>query len=148
VVAVEAIKVSAAVAFQAGELLLLGVVQAANAGAQELAQTGNPVAAVEAAATQAADVVNVASTIVKASVATAATNIRSAATQDLPTTHSTRLPGATPNVRNPVKPMAVRTGIAQLNRVVKSVTGSLSGPKSLHPNKSDSVSADKGKHAR
>jgi len=80
VVAVEAIKVSAAVAFQAGELLLLGVVQAANAGAQELAQTVNLVAAVEAAASQAADVVNVASSIVKASVATAATNMRSAAT--------------------------------------------------------------------
>jgi hypothetical protein len=159
VVAVEAIRVSAAIAFQAGELLLLGVVQTANAGAQELAQTGNPIAAVEAAAGQAADVVDVASTIVKNSVDTAVTNIRAAATQTVPTTHSVQLPVATPKAHSavtevkadavtPDKPMTVRPGIDRVNTVVKSVTGSLSGLKSLHLNKSDTNSGNKGKHAR
>lgn len=78
VVAVEAIKVTAAVAFQAGELLLLGVVQTVDAGAQELARSGDPLAAVSAAAAQATEVVNVASDIVSDSVDTAVTNIRGA----------------------------------------------------------------------
>ncbi|MHC9293875.1 hypothetical protein ACRCUN_15535 [Mycobacterium sp. LTG2003] len=78
VVAVEAIKVTAAVAFQAGELLLLGVVQTVDAGAQELARSGDPLAALSAAAAQATDVVNVASDIVSDSVDTAVTNIRGA----------------------------------------------------------------------
>ena len=42
VVAVEAINVATAVAFQAGELLLAGVVQTADAAAQELARSGDP----------------------------------------------------------------------------------------------------------
>ncbi|KWX24209.1 hypothetical protein AFM11_09420 [Mycolicibacterium wolinskyi] len=78
VVAVEAIKVTAAVAFQAGELLLLGVVQTVDAGAQELARSGDPLAAVSAAAAQATEVVDVASDIVSDSVDTAVTNIRGA----------------------------------------------------------------------
>ena len=45
VVSVEAINVTTAVAFQAGELLLAGVVQIPNAVAQELAQSGDPGAA-------------------------------------------------------------------------------------------------------
>ncbi|WP_421876644.1 hypothetical protein [Mycolicibacterium wolinskyi] len=78
VVAVEAIKVTAAVAFQAGELLLLGVVQTVDAGAQEFARSGDPLAAVSAAAAQATEVVDVASDIVSDSVDTAVTNIRGA----------------------------------------------------------------------
>ncbi|ORX09739.1 hypothetical protein AWC31_05805 [Mycolicibacterium wolinskyi] len=78
VVAVEAIKVTAAVAFQAGELLVLGVVQTVDAGAQELARSGDPLAAVSAAAAQATEVVDVASDIVSDSVDTAVTNIRGA----------------------------------------------------------------------
>lgn len=84
VVAVEAIKVSAAVAFQAGELLLLGVVQTVDAGAQELARSGDPVAAVAAAARQAIDVVNVASGIVTDSLDTAVTNIDAALKDPFP----------------------------------------------------------------
>ncbi|WP_198344354.1 hypothetical protein [Mycobacterium dioxanotrophicus] len=158
VVAVEAIKVSAAVAFEAGELVLLGVVQTANAGAQELAKTGNPVAAVEAAATQAADVVHVASTIVKDSVDTAVTNIRAAAKQEFPTAHSTGLPVAAPKAHpsvadatsgdavTPGKPPTARPGADRVNRVVKSLAGSHS--KALHPNKSESTTDRKGRHAR
>jgi hypothetical protein len=78
VVAVEAIKVAAAVAFQAGELVLLGVVQTADAGAQELARSGDPVRAIAAAVTQAGDVLETASKIVNDSVQTAATNIHDA----------------------------------------------------------------------
>ena len=48
VVAVEAVNVTTAVAFQAGELLLAGVVQTADAAAQELAQSGDPAAALAA----------------------------------------------------------------------------------------------------
>jgi hypothetical protein len=55
VVAVEAIRVFAAVAFQAGELLLLGIVQTPDAVAQELAQSGDPVAALAAGAAQATE---------------------------------------------------------------------------------------------
>lgn len=78
VVAVEAIKVAAAVAFQAGELVLLGVVQTADAAAQELARSGDPVRALSAAAEQAGDVLQTASKIVTDSVQTAATNIHTA----------------------------------------------------------------------
>ncbi|AKS33412.1 hypothetical protein [Mycolicibacterium goodii] len=79
VVAVEAIKVFAAVAFQAGELVLLGVVQTADAAAQELARSGDPVRALSAAVQQAGDVLQTASKIITDSVQTAATNIRDAA---------------------------------------------------------------------
>lgn len=158
VVAVEAIKVSAAVAFQAGELVLLGVVQTANAGAQALAETGNPVAAVEAAANQAADVVHVASTIVKDSVDTAVTNIRAAAAHEFPATHSVGLPVAAPkshaspaevdtgNAVKPDKPLTALPAIDRVNRVVKSVADAQS--KALHPNTSDSATGRKGRHAR
>lgn len=78
VVAVETIKVSAAVAFEAGELVLLGVVQTADAGAQELARTGNPSAAVTAAVGEADTVVRVAANIVTDSVNTATKNIGAA----------------------------------------------------------------------
>lgn len=78
VVAVEAIKVAAAVAFQAGELVLLGVVQTADAAAQELARSGDPVRALSAAVEQAGDVLQTASKIVTDSVQTAATNIHTA----------------------------------------------------------------------
>lgn len=79
VVAVEAIKVLAAVAFQAGELVLLGVPQTVDAAAQELARSGDPVRALSAAVEQAGDVVRTASTIVTDSLQTAATNIHDAA---------------------------------------------------------------------
>lgn len=78
VVVVEAIKVSAAVAFEAGELGLLGIVQTADAGAQELARSGDPAAAVTAAAGEAGKVVRQASSIVTDSVDTAVKNVAAA----------------------------------------------------------------------
>lgn len=77
VVAVEAINVTTAVAFQAGELLLSGAVQIADASAQELARSGNPAAALAAGATQARQVAATASAPVVAAVDAAVTNIRS-----------------------------------------------------------------------
>jgi len=76
VLAVETIRVSAAVAFQAGEILLLGVVQTADAAAQELAASGDPAAALTAGATQARASVATATGIVTDAVDTAVTNIR------------------------------------------------------------------------
>jgi hypothetical protein len=75
VVAVEAINVVTAVAFQAGELLLAGVVQTADAAAQELARSGDPAAALAAGATRAGQVIREASAPVVAAVNTAVTNI-------------------------------------------------------------------------
>lgn len=110
VVAVEAIKVAAAVAFQAGELVLLGVVQTADAAAQELARSGDPVRALSAAVEQAGDVLQTASKIITDSVQTAATNIHNAlgapanprtvtldATPALTTKTATTQAGATPD---------------------------------------------------
>ena len=51
VLAVSAVDVTTAVAFQAGELLLAGAVQITDAAAQELAQSGDPAAALAAGAT-------------------------------------------------------------------------------------------------
>ncbi len=76
VLAVETIRVSAAVAFQAGEILLLGVVATADAAAQELAASGDPAAALTAGATQARASVATAKGIVTDAVDTAVTNIR------------------------------------------------------------------------
>jgi hypothetical protein len=98
VVAVEAIKVAVAVAFQAGELLLLGVVQTADATAQELARTGDPAAALAAGATQARDAVDTAGGIVVDAVQTAAANIRDSLEESLPS--------ATPARRSAVRPAA------------------------------------------
>jgi len=61
VVSVAAVDVTTAVAFQAGELLLAGVVQIADASAQELAQTGHPAAALAAGVAETRQVVATAS---------------------------------------------------------------------------------------
>lgn len=84
VLAVEAIRVFAAVAFQAGEILLLGVVQTADAAAQELALSGDPVAAIEAGVTQAAESLTVAGGIVRDAADTALTNISAALADPFP----------------------------------------------------------------
>jgi hypothetical protein len=76
VVSVAAVDVTAAVAFQAGELLLAGVVQIADASAQELAQTGDPAAALAAGVAETRQVVATASAPVVSAVNTAVTNIR------------------------------------------------------------------------
>lgn len=86
VVAVSAIDVFTAVAFQAGELLLAGVVQTVDAVAQELAQSGDPVAALAAGAAQAGTVINQSAGIVASAVDTAATNIRNSLNDPFPST--------------------------------------------------------------
>ncbi|WP_144418173.1 hypothetical protein [Mycobacterium sp. EPa45] len=78
---VEGINVASAVAFQAGETLLLGIVQTANAAATTLASTGNVRTALAAGITQARSVLNVVHGQVSTAVNTAVTNIRAAAGQ-------------------------------------------------------------------
>ena len=95
VVAVSAIDVFTAIAFQAGELLLAGVVQTADAAAQELAQSGDPVAALAAGAARAGTVINQSAGIVSSAVDTAVTNIRNSVNDPFP---STTAPAATSTV--------------------------------------------------
>jgi hypothetical protein len=89
IVAVEAIKVGSALAFEAGELLLLGVVQVADAAAQELAQTGDVGAVISTGAAQANDVIATASDRVVRAVDTAVTNIGNALEDPFPSTSAT-----------------------------------------------------------
>src|SRR5215208_3637212 len=86
VVSVEAVNVTVAVAFQAGELLLAGVVQVADAAAQELAQSGDPAAALATGATRAGQVISEASAPVVSAVNTAVTNIRNSLADPFPST--------------------------------------------------------------
>ncbi|WP_319435885.1 hypothetical protein [Mycobacterium sp. RTGN5] len=81
VAAVEAINVVSAVAFQAFETALLGVVQSANATATTLASTHDVRAAISAGVESARSTLNVARTQVSSAVNTAITNIRAAAGQ-------------------------------------------------------------------
>jgi hypothetical protein len=97
VAAVEAVNVTTAVAFQAGELLLLGVIQTADAAARELARSGDPVAALAAGAAQAGKVINQAGGIVAAAVNTAVTNIHNSLNDPFPSTVK-----ATASVSSPV----------------------------------------------
>jgi hypothetical protein len=92
VLAVSAVDVTTAVAFQAGELLLAGVVQIPNAAAQELAQSGNPAAALAAGATRAGQVIGSASAPVVSAVNTALTNIRNSLADPFPATAKTTAP--------------------------------------------------------
>jgi hypothetical protein len=103
VLAVEAIRVFSAVAFQAGELLLLGIVQTADAVAQELSQSGDPVAALAAGAAQATDTIATAGGIVTGAVDTAVTNIRDSLADPFPSTVKTTAPIATRAAENEVK---------------------------------------------
>jgi hypothetical protein len=75
----EAINVASAVAFQAGETLLLGIVQSANAAATTLATTGSVRAAISAGMISARSTLNVARNQVSTAVNTAITNIKAAA---------------------------------------------------------------------
>jgi hypothetical protein len=89
VVSVEAVNVTTAVAFQAGELLLAGVVQIADASAQELAKSGDPAAALAAGVAQTRQVVATASAPVVSAVNTAVTNIRNSLHDPFPGTATT-----------------------------------------------------------
>jgi hypothetical protein len=101
VVSVEAINVTTAVAFQAGELLLAGVVQIADAAAQELAQTGDLGAALAAGVARAGQVVSAASAPVVSAVNTAVTNIRNSLADPFPSAAKTAT--TTPSVAAPTK---------------------------------------------
>jgi hypothetical protein len=92
VVAVEAVNVTTAVAFQAGELLLAGVVQTADAAAQELTQSGDPAAALATGGTRARQVISAASAPVTSAVDTAVTNIRNSLHDPFPATATTTAP--------------------------------------------------------
>lgn len=94
VVTVEAVNVTTAVLFQAGELLLLGVVQTADAAAQELARSGDPAAALSAGAAQAGKVINESAGIVASAVDTAVTNIRNSLNDRFPSMATTTSPSA------------------------------------------------------
>lgn len=96
VVAVEAINVTTAVAFQAGELLLSGAVQIADASAQELAKTGNPASALGAGAAEARQVAVTASAPVASAVNTAVTNIRHSLADPFPAVSKTTVKTAEP----------------------------------------------------
>ena len=91
VTAVEAVNVFSAVVFQAGELLLLGVVQTADDAAQELARSGDPGAAVAAGAATANAIVSEASGLVADAVETAATNIRDSFDDPFPSATTSRV---------------------------------------------------------
>lgn len=94
IVAVEAVNVTTAVAFQAGELLLAGIVQITDAAAQELARSGDPAAALAAGAARAGEVVNQSAGIVASAVDTAVTNIRNSLNDPFPSTATTTTPSA------------------------------------------------------
>ncbi len=96
VVAVETINVTAAVAFQAGELLLAGVVQVADAAAQELARSGDPAAALSAGAQQAGRTVDEASNLVVTALDTAVTNISRSLRDPFPSTSQAVAPKRRP----------------------------------------------------
>jgi hypothetical protein len=92
VVSVAAVDVTAAVAFQAGELLLAGVVQIADASAQELAQSGDPAAALAAGVSETRHVVATASAPVVSAVTTAVANIRNSLHDPFPAAVKTDQP--------------------------------------------------------
>jgi hypothetical protein len=85
------------VAFQAGELVLSGAVQIADASAQELARSGNPASALAAGAAQARQVAETASAPVVAAVNTAVTNIRNSLHDPFPAATATATTVETPS---------------------------------------------------
>lgn len=85
VVAVEAVNVGSAVAFQATEAGLLDVVKSADDTAQTLARTGNVVAAASVGARSTANALGAARRTVTDSVNTAASHIRSSLHNPFPT---------------------------------------------------------------
>lgn len=147
VVAVEAINVVTAVAFQAGELLLAGVVQTADAAAQELARSGDPVAALAAGATQAGEVIREASAPVVAAVNTAVTNISNSLRDPFPAATRTTAPSVeTASVNASAKPgtgTATATAKKTQPSTVKASSESRSGKRDSAP----AAEANESRHA-
>jgi hypothetical protein len=115
VVAVSAIDVTTAVAFQAGELLLSGAVQVADASAQELAKTGNPAAALAAGVAQTRQVAATAGAPVVSAVSTALTNIQHSLHDPFPSTANTTVKTDDPKKDEPKKdePKKVETSTVE-----------------------------------
>jgi hypothetical protein len=109
VVAVETINVATAVAFQAGELLLAGVVQTVDAAAQELARSGDLAAALAAGAEQARRTLNEASDLVVTAVDTALTNIRTSLNDPFPSTAKTTVANIDDAAENGARATSRRT---------------------------------------
>jgi hypothetical protein len=109
VVAVEMINVATAVAFQAGELLLAGVVQTVDAAAQELARSGDLAAALAAGAEQARRTVNEASDLVVTAVDTALTNIRTSLNDPFPSRAKTTVANIDDAAENGARATSRRT---------------------------------------
>jgi hypothetical protein len=109
VLAVSAIDVTTAVAFQAGELVLSGAVQIADASAQELAHSGDPASALAAGAKEARQVAATASAPVVSAVDTAVTNIRSSLHNPFP--------AATKSTAKSDEPRTVKTSTAETRNV-------------------------------
>jgi hypothetical protein len=107
--AVSAVDVTTAVAFQAGELLLAGVVQIPNAAAQELAQSGDPAAALAAGATRAGQVIGSASAPVVSAVNTAVTNIRNSLANPFPSPAKSTAPSVQTPTTKPDEPKPSET---------------------------------------
>jgi hypothetical protein len=147
VVSVEAINVTTAVAFQAGELLLAGVVQIPNAAAQELAQSGDPAAALAAGATRAGQVISAASAPVVAAVDAAVTNIRNSLHDPFPATAKTTAPATATSTAPSVQTLTVKADEPKLEAkktdppTTKKVSESLSGTKDSDPDTATSRSS-------
>jgi hypothetical protein len=142
VVSVAAVDVTTAVAFQAGELLLAGVVQVADASAQELAQTGDPAAALAAGIAETRQVVATASAPVASAVHTAVTNIRNALHDPFPGAATTDASVQTLTVKTD-EPKTADTGAAKKSRqsTATSMPETRSGKKDSERTSTSSASA-------
>jgi hypothetical protein len=133
-VAVAAVSIPVAVAFQAGELVLAGAVHTANVTATELADTGNPGEALAAGGAAATHVINQAGGIVADAVHTAVDNIRgslhepaSAAVQASPKVAAPQ-PVKTHKATDAGKSPAVKSVSASTQKLSHALGGLAKGP--------------------
>jgi hypothetical protein len=133
-VAVAAVSIPVAIAFQAGELLLAGAVHTANVTATELADTGNPGEALAAGGAAATQVINQAGGIVADAVHTAVVDIRgslhepaSAAVQASPKVAAPQ-PVKTRKVTNAGKSPAVKSVSAATQKLSHALRGLAKAP--------------------
>jgi hypothetical protein len=123
-VAVAAVNIPVAIAFQAGELLLAGAVHTANVTATELADTGNPGEALAAGGAAATHVLNQAGGIVADAVHTAVDDIRGSLHEPASAAVKASPKVATPQ---PVKPRrATNAGKSPAVNAVSATTQKLS----------------------
>ena len=123
-VAVAAVSIPVAVAFQAGELLLEGAVHTANVTATTLADTGNVGAALSAGGAAASAVIGQAGGIVTDAVQTALTNITGSLHQPGPTTTA----AATTTVTKAVTPAATTAALEAKTKTTTKTTTTAADP--------------------